>query len=318
MRPTLDQIEAFYWITRLDGFRSAAVQLRVSQPTVSLRVRALERALGVRLFERAGRRARLTREGEALLPFALRMVELADAVSAAHTSHDPLNGQLRLGAPASFALSCMADFLGTLKRQQPELAVALTVDNSVVLCERLNRRELDMALVVEPDVKPYVRVELLGAMRHVWIAGAELRLPAVVTPHDLVRLQVFTHPEPSNLMVIVRNWFRSAGVEPERIRTCNDLSVIIRLTSAGEGVSLLPPAIISNELRAGALRALKVRPDVDRSRLYVAYQVDKIGPGMNMLCETVQRVVRRSTLLAAPKAPDGHTAARRITGRRTP
>lgn len=300
MRGTLDQIEAFYWITRLGSFRAAAVQLSLSQPTISLRIRNLERTLGVRLFRRDGRRIRLSAEGETLLPTVRRMMDLAEQVSAQHVLRDPFGGRLRLGAPASVALSCMADLLGTVKRQYPDLTVAVTVDNSLVLRDRLNRRELDMAFVVEPAVEPYVRVALLGAMQHGWVASPRLGLHGKkVEPTDLLPYQVFTQPEPSNLMALVVNWFGSAGLAPEHVSTCNDLSVIIRLTAAGEGVSLLPPAILTTELGLGTLHLIEARPEVAHPHLYAAYQVDKIGPTMNALLAIGRRVVGRSSLLAS-------------------
>src|SRR5580693_4156353 len=140
MRATLGQIEALYWIERLGSFRAAAVQLNLTQPTISLRIRSLEDALGVRVFERGGRQARLTAEGTAMLPLVTRLMDLAGQIKAHHTVRDPLLGRLRLGAPASFALSCMPQLLGDLRKHYPELTVALTVDNSVVLCQRLNAR----------------------------------------------------------------------------------------------------------------------------------------------------------------------------------
>ncbi|MBI1774486.1 MAG: LysR family transcriptional regulator [Proteobacteria bacterium] len=300
MKATLSQIEAFYWIAQLGSYRAAAAHLNLTQPTVSLRIRSLEHALDIRLFERAGRQVRITADGAAMLPVARRMVDLADQVSAKHANRDPLRGQLRLGAPASFALSCMADLLGALKQQYPELTVALTIDNSVVLRERLNNRELDVAFVVEPKVEPYVRLEPLGVMTHAWVRSPVLALPAdVVEPGDLVHCQVLTHPEPSNLTVLVLNWFASAGLEPEHLSTCNDLSVIIRLTAAGEGVSLLPTAIIAAELASGALVTMKARPEIARPHLYLAYQADKIGPRMSTLIAIARRVLSRSTLLAS-------------------
>ena len=58
MQATLAQIEAFYWIARLGGFRAAAARFNLTQPTISLRIRGLEQALGLKLFERpAARRA---------------------------------------------------------------------------------------------------------------------------------------------------------------------------------------------------------------------------------------------------------------------
>jgi DNA-binding transcriptional LysR family regulator len=191
MRATLSQIEALYWIARLGSFRAAAVQLGLTQPTISLRIRGLEEALGSRMFERVGRQVRLSEAGSALLPLAKRMMDVAEQVSTKHGPMDPLRGRLRMGAPASFALSCMADLLGALKRPYPDLTVALTIDNSVVLRQRLNKRELDMAFVVEPEVEPFVRVELLGQMTHAWVCNARLGLSRKwVEPKDLMPYQV--------------------------------------------------------------------------------------------------------------------------------
>jgi DNA-binding transcriptional LysR family regulator len=60
MKPTLNQIEAFHWIARLGTFRAAGAQLNLTQPTISLRIRGLEDALGCKLFQRVGQRARRT------------------------------------------------------------------------------------------------------------------------------------------------------------------------------------------------------------------------------------------------------------------
>ena len=298
MRATLGQIEAVYWIERLGSFRAAAVQLNLTQPTISLRIKSLEQALGIPVFERVGRGARLTAEGAAMLPLVTRLMDLAGQITTQHAARDPLLGRLRLGAPASFALSSMAQLLGNLRKHYPELTVALTIDNSVVLCQRLNARELDLAFVVEPEVEPYIRVEPLGTMTHAWVASPKLGLrQKSVEPRDLLRFHVFTHPEPSSLMVLVRHWFGAAGLEPQQLSTCNDLSVIIRLTTAGEGVSLLPPAILASELRAGALRLLKARPGLERPHLYAAYQVDKAGRSVATVLETARRVTAHSGLV---------------------
>ena len=53
MRYTFGQAEAFYWVARLGGFRAAAQHLNLSQPTVSLRIKELERILGGELFDRS-------------------------------------------------------------------------------------------------------------------------------------------------------------------------------------------------------------------------------------------------------------------------
>ena len=110
------------------------------------------------------------------------MIAIAEEFGSMTMQHDPLDGQLRLGAPDSFGLTCMAQLLQSLREERPDLEIALTVDNSAVLSEQLNERMLDVAFLADPDVEPHVRTELLGTMEHAWIASARLGLPKLVTP----------------------------------------------------------------------------------------------------------------------------------------
>jgi DNA-binding transcriptional LysR family regulator len=299
MKPTLNQIEAFHWIARLGTFHAAGAQLNLTQPTISLRIRGLEAALGCKLFERIGQRVRLTGDGAQLLPTAERIVALSGQLASGGNGTGSLFGRLRLGAPDSFGLTCMAGLLSALKERHPELAVALTIDNSAVLVQKLNARELDFAFVVDAAVGAHIRVEPLGMMDIAWVGSPRLDLPKrAVRPVDLLRVPIFTNPEPSTLMAVIRAWFGAAGIEVPPLSTCNSLSVILRLTLAGEGVSLLPTAILSKELGTGRLRALGARPAIARSQLFAAYQIDKLGGGALTVIDIARKVIRRSRLLA--------------------
>ncbi len=300
MRATLNQLEAFYWIARLGGFHAAATRLNLTQPTISFRIRGLEEALDVRLFERSGRQARLTTEGRHLLPQAERMIGLAEELQLKTALSDPLRGRLRLGAPDSFGLTCMPSLLASLRKQLPELSVALIIDNSSVLSERLNDRELDIAILADPAVKAHIGQEPLGTIECAWVASPRLRLPdRPVRPGDLLRHEIFTNPEPSNLMTLLRDWFSTAGLEVARLSTCNSLSVILRLTMAGAGVSLLPTAILPRRRGPGGLRVLRAQPQLGRPRLFGAYQLDKAGRTVDAVLQTARQVISRSSWIGS-------------------
>jgi DNA-binding transcriptional LysR family regulator len=294
MRATLNQIEAFYWIARLGGFHAAAARLNLTQPTISLRIRGLEEALGVILFERAGRLVKLSIEGRHLLPHAERMVGLSEELHLKTALEDPLRGRLRLGAPDSFGLTCMPALLASLRRQYPDLSVALTIDNSSVLSQQLNDRELDVAIVADPDVGAHVGKESIGTIECVWVASTKLDLPdRPIRPRDMLRHEIFTNPEPSNLITLLREWFATAGLEATRLSTCNSLSVILKLTMAGEGVSLLPRPIIPRRAASGNLRILKAQPQIGRPRLFGAYQLDRAGRTVDTVIATARTLVAR-------------------------
>lgn len=295
MRPTLAQLEALHWIVQLGSFRAAAERLHLTQPTVSLRMRALERALDCKLFSREGRRLRPSAGATELALHAESMLALARRIAGAELARDPMRLRLRLGAPDSFAAVCLPKLLQRLGRRNPQLKVELMVENSSLLERQLHARKLDFAFISGLGPAPNVRSELLGRQELAWVASPRLGVPRrTLEPDDLARHQVFTNPEPSRLIVLVRDWFSRGGVHAPRISTCNSLSVVARLTSAGAGVSLLPTAVIRSELRSGALRRLATRPAIEPQRLYAAYHADAAGSTIDSLLAMAREVTGRT------------------------
>ena len=76
----LKHLETFAWIARLGSFSAAAERLGTSQPAVSMRIAELERTLGTKLFDRAGRSARITPKGRELIDYAERILSLASVI----------------------------------------------------------------------------------------------------------------------------------------------------------------------------------------------------------------------------------------------
>ena len=117
MRFTLAQLEAFYWIAKLGTVRDAARHLNLAQPTVSLRLRDLETALGTMLFERLGRALRLTHEGLVLLQDATPLLAAAGQIQERSGTHDAVRGTIRLGVPETFAVVCLPKLIDLLSRR---------------------------------------------------------------------------------------------------------------------------------------------------------------------------------------------------------
>jgi DNA-binding transcriptional LysR family regulator len=233
-----------------------------------------------------------------LLPQAERMLGLIDEIQSRSPLRDPLGGQLRLGAPDSFGLVGLPHLLAAIRSTYPALRVALTIDNSHVLGEKLNERELDFAILADPEVGSHIARESLGTIEVAWIASKHLPIPdRVVRPSDLVGFEVFTNPEPSNLLLLLRQWFASERIEAAKVSTCNNLSVILGLTRAGAGVSLLPTRIVPHHSRS-AFRVLRAQPQVGRPRLYGAYQLEKAGAVTAAIMEMIRKVLARSDWVA--------------------
>ncbi|GAA3517252.1 LysR substrate-binding domain-containing protein [Actinocatenispora rupis] len=140
----LTYLRAFHAVATEGSFVRAAASLHVSQPTLSEQVRALERAYGVLLFERAGRRVTRTELGTELLDVTRQLFGLADDADRILGSARELHaGRLRICADAPVHVMPL---LAALRDRHPGVRVALTTGNSEQSLTALRERRVDVAI----------------------------------------------------------------------------------------------------------------------------------------------------------------------------
>jgi DNA-binding transcriptional LysR family regulator len=273
-RYSLKQIETFTCVARSGSFQSAATQLNTTQPAVSSRIRELEAALGVQLFDRTGRQARLTARGRELVSYAQRLLALAADIREQIGTSEALVAVVRLGIVDTIALTWLPELLTRLAQRFPGVAVELEIDLSVNLLRRLSERHIDIAFLVGPVPGPHYASEPLARVELAWMAGAPLQLAPGTSPADLATLPIITHSRGSHQHVMVQQWFRSQGVEPRRLSFCSSLATIIQLTISGFGLSVLPVQAMAKEIAAGELRIVDAGPPLPPNDFVTAYPLD--------------------------------------------
>jgi len=296
MRYTFGQAEAFYWVARLGGFRAAASQLNLSQPTVSLRVKELERILGAELFDRSLYRPSLTTFGEAIYGDVERIL-----VHAEHVQRRSGGGigrsLLRIGAADSFAASILPNLLAALAMQRPELQVDVTVDFSTRLEQQLLDRSIDIAFLSQPRAHDGITIVPLWLIDLVWVIGTNLPFEGdVATPENLVDLPLFTNGPPSGLFTTIQMWFGTRGLKPHRLNTCNPLTVIARLAGAGTGAALLPREMIKLSGDDLTLRVLEAEPPIPSHNLCVMWWGNEAAGEYAYLAHMARRIFSQTSV----------------------
>ncbi len=120
-----------------------------------------------------------------------------------------------------------------------------------------------MAFLTGPVEAPSLHVEPLVRLPLAWVANPRLALPArLLRPKDLHDKAILTNPRPSHLFRSVQAWFAGAGLEPARLMTCNSLSIMTRLASAGFALTLLPTGLLRREFARGELLRLRTSPPI--------------------------------------------------------
>ena len=298
MRLNLNQIETLYWTVRLSSFQAAAQHLNLTQPTISIRIRELETLLGEKLLERSSKGVNLTAAGADIFADAERMLRLADDIQERKTPRDPLHGVLRIGVVESVALLGLAESISAIKEECPALEVSVTVDVGTNLNEAVKNRELDIAILTDPEERTYLTITPLGQINMQWIVSPRLGLGTrVVRPSMLENVPILTHPAPSTMNSMIHAWFHSSGCQARFVSTCNSFGVMARFAIAGHGATLLSPAVVKSEIASGILQALGALPNLPPRTMFCAYLNDKYGPNLRRIVEILRSVIDNSALL---------------------
>jgi LysR family cyn operon transcriptional activator len=305
-RYTVAQLEAFSAIVECTSFRLAAERLGITQPTISLRIRDLEAAIGHPLFLRGKGGARLSEAGQVMVQYVHRGLDAFDEMELRLRTGDPLRGTLRLGSSNTFALSCLPALLAALEQSHPDLSVELTISNSTALMGLLAAHKLDVAFLVAGSAPPHVRIEPLASCEIAWFAGAEARLGSTTArPREFAARRIITLPPPSPLHGIIADWFTEAGVPLPKLSTCNDMATIVRLVRSGTAASILPLCIVDVEMQAGVVTRFRPLPALAPLTICAACHSSAGGHSSDIILRLARDIVARAGIHLTPSPNSG-------------
>lgn len=295
MHVSLEQWRALVTVVEADGYARAAERLHRSQSSITYAVQTLERQLGVAVFERTGRKARLTVAGEALLVRARRI--LAEAGQAEALAADLARGwepEIRLVVDAAFPLgwliAALEAFTPGCRGTRIQLSEVVMSGTDEALLE--GRADLAVATSVPPG---FIGDKLLD-IEFVAVAGAG---------HALARRGTLALDDLRGERQIV---IRDSGVRSRRDAgwlgaedrfTVSQLSTARTLVAAGIGFAWLPRHMVAAGLAGGELVALPLdRGAVRREPLHlILARSDEAGPAAGALATIIRSVVARALAL---------------------
>lgn len=165
----LTALRAFVTIVDVGGVTRAANVLHLTQSAVSMQIKRLEEALGRALLDRSGRKVGVTPDGEQLLPYARRMLELNDAALARLTD-EVYQGEITLGVPHDIVLPVLPPVLKRFNAAFPRMKVTLMSSFTSQLKDDFERGECDIILTTEEPGEG--GGEVLAVLPLLWM-GAE-------------------------------------------------------------------------------------------------------------------------------------------------
>jgi DNA-binding transcriptional LysR family regulator len=258
------QLVAFCTVVERESFSQAAQRLGVTQPAVSLQVRALEKRLGRQLLDRSGRRVVPTEAGLRLYRSAQRMLAAEQQLleDVADEEEGALRGRLEIGASTGPGGTVLALLLCEFQRRNPELTVALSVLDTRRVIDLVLRRELELGVVGAArrqrsiSFEPFFRDEvvLVCPPGHRF-AGRSLTLDEL-REEPLIVMQ-----KGAGVRAVIEEELRRAGTQLRDFDVHLELGLQESVKSAvigGFGVTFISRSAVESELAAGTLAAARV------------------------------------------------------------
>lgn len=235
-------------------FLRAAAALHVTQPTLSLGLKKLEKELSLRLFERSPRGVRTTSEGERFLAEILPAMEILEAAAEKTRSRgrEP-QGTVRLGAIPTLGPYLIPALIGALAQKAPGVSLEIHEFTTSVLLERLKAGRLDVGLLALPTGEKGLRETRLGTEAF-WLAVAPrhpLSQRRHVTVQDLERENILILQEGHCFREQSLSFCKMAPSDPRVVFEGSSLISVLRLVAAGRGVTLVPALAVEPKFHPG-------------------------------------------------------------------
>lgn len=258
-------------VSRAGTYAAAAARLGITASAVGQQLKALEQRLGVALFERVGRRARLTPIGMALIErLGEHLPALDAAIEEAAEAHRAVRGDVSLGGPWPFCRFWLRPRLPALLERYPELHLNVRFEVSSLLTRRLLGGELDLAIVgTLPEAQG---LELRPVAQEGFLAVAS---PGYLRRHGTPRsARDFASHRfiafDADLAMLAPWWRAAFGPrEPlpaQVVCRVTNLDEMLALAEAGCGITVLPDYLVEPALGAG--RIIAIEPESGRRSLH--------------------------------------------------
>lgn len=296
------QLRSFCEIARQGSFTRAADKLFLTQPALSLQVKALEEELGEALFERVPNRLRLTVAGELLYGHALAVLaRLEVARGEISALREELRGRLVLATSDTNCTYVLPGVLQAFREKHPRVEIEIRNRMSPEVARLVLDHEADLGLATLPVRHRDLVGEELFARQEVAICppGHPLAKKKRATLEEVLVYPLLALEQGSTSRRFLEEVCRQAGVDLHPTMDLGSIEVLKRFVEIGMGVALVPWVAVAAEEASGRLQVVVVRGLPRRAVGLVEHRGRQRSPVVAAFVELLRRRVVKGPLARA-------------------
>lgn len=302
------QVEAFLAVGTFGGFRRAADALRVTQPAISARIKALEESLGVTLFDRGRTGLALSPAGRALRPHAEQLLHaVALARQAVHDLKPSSGGAITIAAVLSICTYLLPDVLKRFQAAHPKTLITVRSGHSKEVLGMVLAGEAELGLARSLNHPEMETVSLRDdPLVLVSAPAASMGRAGRARLEEVAAQPLILFDRGSSDWTLSHGLFRRAGLVPNVVLEVESIEAAKRMVERGIGLAFLPQLAVVQEIRRRRLLAIDIRDAEPLSR-----SLDVIHPRQRPLSTEAQALLKTLRAAIADAGPARGSRPRR-------
>ena len=252
----LNQVQVFCAVAKHLSFSMAAEELFITQPAVSQQVKALERQLNVKLFERLGHKLFLTEAGEAALTHCQAMLSArAEMEQALAMLRGSSRGRLALGANTTGGMYVAPEIVRAFRDVAPEVEATLQIETTNRICERVMQNMIDVAIVTGPvEDRRFAIRDLCEDEVYLIVSPSHPFAGRTSVSADEVAAEDFAVPEPgSRTRMLIEHAFLERGLRLRVTMQLPGTEAVKKAVEANLAVAMVSKHSVTRELALSVL-----------------------------------------------------------------
>ncbi|MBU9671877.1 LysR family transcriptional regulator [Planococcus sp. CP5-4] len=300
------KLEIFVTTAEQQSFTRAAELLHMTPSAISLSIKALEKKLGVRLFDRSNKYVQLTEAGQLSYAQAKEILLKYDQLKIALADLEPSTAMsLSIGAAYTFGEYFLPGIIYAFSKRHPHITPNITIHNSKTIIEQIHKQELDIGFIVEGEANGS-EVDMALFAEEAMVVIARPNHPVIRNPHvdlDLLEAETWIIRESgSGTRDVTDKLFAQLGIAPKKVMSFGSSQTIKESVALGLGISYLSESTVKSETNLGTIGAISLTNFPNKSRFhYITHRSSFHTPAAQLFLDFLSSYVMDEKISAHTK-----------------
>lgn len=278
----LQALEIFRTVVSEGSVSRAAIKLNRVQSNISTRIKQLELQLEKTLFLRQNRGLTLTPDGQLLLIYAERFLQLSMEVSEAMKVGKP-TGSFRIGAMESTAAARLPEILSRYHNLYPEVEVEVQTDTAGGLMNRLQNHDIEIAFCAEPVSFDWASIQPVFEEKLILIAPQSF--PALENTKEISGKTIVAFETGCAYRRYLEQWLLETDIVPGNVMAVSSYLAILACVSAGTGYAVVPQSVLDIISTKGQFQRYNLPDKISKITTMLAWRTDYQSAKLDALKE---------------------------------